>query len=174
MQYCMFDERAFPSLLCFVVGDSWQRELVFRVAGLYGLADRLQVHCLYDGSISGVREWHGGRGWVGQVLEGGSLGNTTLERRIASGLRGSGAMGSLTSRLLDGVLEWPGMGIRFGQKLVGESGDSGRVRKAMGALVDAGMVRRGSSRGAHSHVMDGPGFEVLRRRDRVECAPAAP
>ena len=61
------------------------------------------------------------------------------------------------------------MGIRFGQKLVGESGDSGRVRKAMGSLVEAGMVRRGSSRGAHSHVMDGPGFEVLRRRDRVSA-----
>ena len=94
MQYCMFDERAFPSLLCFVVGDSWQRELVFRVAGIYGLADRLQVHCLYDGSISGVREWHvkAGAGsdrclraaaWAIRRLSG-----------VLRGLRGSGEMGS--------------------------------------------------------------------------------
>lgn len=85
LQACsMTGASAFPGVLCFVVRDAWQRELLFRAARGYGLEDRVQAWCVDDGSVSGCREPLPGQGWVGQVLEGGGLGNWTLASRLES------------------------------------------------------------------------------------------
>ncbi len=166
VEYDLMGSGAFPSVLYFVVSDSWQRELVFRVARAFGLDQQLQVLCVSDGSVSGVRDSSRGRGWVGQVLEGGSLGGWPLDRRVAdSPWSSTGA--SLVSRVLDGVLEWPGMGARFGDRLIGDAPGNGRVNKCLLSLSEAGFVRRYLSSRSYSYVLDGRGFDLLSRRDRT-------
>ena len=45
----------YPGYLCFVVGDAWQREIVFRVARQFGCTEVLRVWCVSDGTVAGAR-----------------------------------------------------------------------------------------------------------------------
>ena len=76
MQECtIFGGSAWPSIFCFVVSDPWQRELVFRVPRSFGVDRNLQVWCVSDGSVAGVRDPVASRGGVGQVYSSSPLGN---------------------------------------------------------------------------------------------------
>ena len=119
-----------------------------------------------DGSVSGVRDSARGRGWVGQVLEGGSLGGWALDWRVADSPWSSPG-GGLVSRVLDGVLEWPGMGVRSGDRLIGDAPGNGRVRKCLLSLSESGFVRRYMSSRAYNYVLDSRGLDFLSRRDRM-------
>ncbi len=53
-----------PSLVCCVVPDRWQVELVLRVARRRGLEGWVGVWCVHDDTWHGAREFHESRGWV--------------------------------------------------------------------------------------------------------------
>ena len=166
VEYNLFGTTPMPSFLCFVVSDLWQRELVFRVARMYGLDSRLQVWCISDGSVSGVRDAVPSHGWVGQVLEGGGLGGWTLSSRLEKSLWAKEG-GMAASRMLELVLEWPGLNVRFGQQAFREAGNSGRVGKILSFLRSEAFVSRYSSGGSYKYVLDSRGFDLLSRRDRI-------
>ena len=161
--------RAFPSILCFVVSDPWQRELVYRVARTYGLDHRLQVWCVSDGSVSGlrnIRDLEPGNGWVGQVLEWGGVGAWPLGKRLENS-PWSRPKGNLFSSLMDGVFEWPGMSTRFAELMLRDMTSSGRVSKELIKLSDEGFLEREAPDRAYSYVLSPRGYDFISRRDRV-------
>ena len=156
--------RSYPRVLCFVVSDAWQRHLVSRVARDLSMDDRLQVWCLSDGQVSGCRDALEGHGWVGQVLEAGGVGKYSLEQRLANS-PWSQPGGKILGRVLDGVLEWPGLGSRFCSLVTGD--DAKRIRTELGALADREYLRRYVSSGIYRYVLGRRGFDLLSRRDRT-------
>ena len=167
LQACsMTGASAFPGVLCFVVGDAWQRELLFRAARGYGLEDRVQAWCVDDGSVSGCREPLPGQGWVGQVLEGGGLGNWTLASRLESS-EWAGGGGVTFNRLLDKVMEWPGVTGMFLARAFGASWSSGRLRRFIMKMRDEGYLKCYPESGLLRYRLEGKAMNVLGRRDRV-------
>lgn len=167
LQACgMMGRAAFPCVLCFVVSDAWQRELLFRAARGYGLEDRVQVWCVDDGAVSGCGDLLPGLGWVGQVLEGGGLGNWTLASRLAAS-EWSGMGGVTFSRLLDKVMEWPGVTGKFLAQAFGASWGSGRLRRFIMKMRDEGYLNCYPEAGLLRYRLEGKAMNVLGRQDRV-------
>lgn len=158
--------RCYPSVLCFVVSDAWQRELVTRVARDLSMDDRLQVWCVADGQVSGCREALEGHGWVGQVLDVKGLGRYSLGQRLANS-PWSRPGGKILGRVLESVLEWPGLGSRFCSLATGD--DAKRIRTELGALADREYLRRYVSSGIYRYVMGRRGLDLLSRRDGVNA-----
>ena len=66
--YSVLGPDPYPGFLCFVVGDPWQREVVFRVAREFGCTEVLRVWCVSDGTVAGGPGNPGrSRGWVQQL-----------------------------------------------------------------------------------------------------------
>ena len=166
VRYSVVSGGAFPSVLCFIVCDSWQRQLVFRAARAFGLEGHVQVWCVDDGSVSGVRERLTSSGWVQQILDGGGLGAWPLQKRLEASIF-SRQNPKMTGRLLDAVLEWPGLGTRFGEQLLAEPPETKRVTRLLRSMSDDGLLRRYENGRGLSYVVDSRGFDVLSRRDRM-------
>ena len=156
----------FPGLMCFVAADAWQRELVLRVARDYGLEDRVQITCVADGTVSGCREASVSRGWVGQVVEGGGLGNWPLAARL-EGSEWADVGGVRLNLVLEDVMEWPGMTRWFGERACGGSAKSGWLRRNLLRLLDGGYLRRYHEGGEYRYLVEGKGMNLLGRRDGV-------
>ena len=62
------DPHPCPSLICCVVPDRWQAELVLRVARRRGLSDWVGVWCVQDDTWYGAREFHQSRGRIHQPV----------------------------------------------------------------------------------------------------------
>ena len=165
--YNALSGRCFPSVLCFVVSDAWQRELVTRVARSLSLDDRVQVWCVSDGQVSGCRDYHEGYGWVNQVLEIGGLGRYTLEQRVQNS-PWSRPGGMILGRILDATLEWPGLNSRFAGLATGEA-SSRRVRSELLSLSDRKLLRRYVSGGVYRYLLERRSVDLLSRRDRVNA-----
>lgn len=166
VEYNRIGSNPFPSLMCFVVSDAWQKELVMRVARSFDLQDHVQIWTVADGSVSGAREPRPGRGWVGQILEEGGLGGWSLENRVERSLW-SKPGGTSIYKLLDGVYEWPGMDIPFGERFLHQAPDTGWVARHMAHLLKSGFLRRYKAGRSYSYVCHNPAFDLLSRRDRV-------
>ena len=166
VEYNLIGSNPFPSLMCFVVSDAWQKELVMRVARSFDLQDHVQIWTVADGSVSGAREPRPGRGWVGQILEEGDLGGWSLENRVERSLW-SKPGGTSIYKLLDGVYEWPGMDIPFGERFLHQAPATGWVARHMAHLLKSGFLRRYKAGRSYSYVCHNPAFDLLSRRDRV-------
>ena len=157
----------YPGYLCFVVGDAWQREIVFRVARQFGCTAVLRVWCVSDGTVAGAREPGRSTGWVHQLPVVKDMGGWGWEKRVADCYwSGPAAFGG--TRLLDAVAEWPGMISKFGKALFQESGSSRWVQRLFTGLHKAGLVAREElAHGSYRYSVCQKGFNVLALRDRV-------
>ena len=162
----MLDDSVWPGLLCFVVNDRWQRELVYRAARKSGLVEHVAVMCVSDESRDGA--WDGGpsRGYVYQPFDGKDTGGWSFEKRVESGPWGS-VGGQVVCRLLDCVAEWPGMEVKMGKAALAEGSGTKRSGKALKELVNSGLVLVDGSASAPRYSVSGRGVDVLRRRDRM-------
>ena len=159
-------QRAWPGLLCFVVSDEWQRELVWRVVHQYRLESRTMVWCAADGSRSGVSVPGVSRGWVYQPVRARDLGNWPWSMRSSSavwGQQGSGTAG----RVLEAVAEWNGCDTEFLRGVVGDGPKGKTVYRALSQLVKAGLVRREREGRAYRYFLTSKGGDAMARRDRV-------
>ena len=157
----------FPGFLCFVVGDPWQREVVFRVARQFGCTHVLRVWCVSDGTVAGAREPGRSTGWVQQLPVPMDMGGWGWERRVVDSYW-SMQLAFGGTRLLESVAEWPGMTSRFGKELFQESGSSRWVQRLLSSLHKAGLVaREEAGRGSFRYSVCKRGFNLLALRDRV-------
>ena len=157
----------YPGFLCFVVGDPWQREVVFRVAREFGCSEVLRVWCVSDGTVAGGREPGLSRGWVQQLPIGRDMGGWSWDERVADCYWSrQSAFGG--TRLLESVAEWPGMTSKFGKELFREAGSSRWVQRLFTSLHKGGLITRDEvGRGSFRYSVCQKGFNVLALRDRV-------
>ena len=135
----LLDPAVWPGMLCFMVNDQWQRELVYRAARKAGVLEHVAVLVVADESRDG--SWDGGpsRGFVYQAFDGREVGAWPFEERVGSSPWG-GAGGCLAGRMFDCVAEWPGMGSRMAKACFAEGKGS---RRSGQALKGTGGVRSG-------------------------------
>ena len=82
-----------PSLLCCVVWDRWQMELVLRVARRFRMTDWVRVWCVADGTWHGAQNVQRGRGWVHQPVIPLGAGRGAWNKRVRDPLwTGGGAV----------------------------------------------------------------------------------
>ena len=166
VHHSVLGEDPYPGFLCFVVGDPWQREVVFRVARQFGFAEVLRVWCVSDGTVAGGREPGRSRGWVQQLPVGKDLGGWGWDERVADSYwSGQSAFGG--TRLLESVAEWPGMTSRFGKELFQESGSSRWVQRLFTGLHKEGLITREKAGRGFRYSVCHKGFNLLALRDRV-------
>ena len=157
----------YPGFLCFVVGDPWQREIVFRVARQFGCTGVVRVWCVYDGTVAGAREPGRSSGWVHQLPVGKDMGGWSWDQRVADSYWSvQSAFGG--TRLLDSVAEWPGLKSKFGKELFRESGTSRWVQRLFRSLYKEGLITRQEiGSGSFRYSVCQKGFNFLSLRDRV-------
>ena len=165
----LLDASVWPGMLCFVVNDEWQRELVYRAAKKAGLIQHVAVLSLTDDSRDGA--WEGGvsRGFVFQAFDGGEVGGWPFDRRLEALPWGS-VGGQLSGRMLDCVAEWPGMSMRVGKSLFRETSGTRRASHGVRDLVARGLVDIEKSTSHPRYSVSARGVDVLRRRDRMSYA----
>ena len=177
---------AWPSLLCFIVQDQWQRELVRRVIRQFGpLEDRVAVWCVADGSRSGASHPLSSRNWVHQQTYPRDMGGWSWERRVrqspwaksnGSGPEGGGPFewnseGSvLTRKILDFLAQRPDSTTNMIREAMGEDDPHRSVHRRLKRIFDAGLIERRRIRGerVYRYSLSPRGMDLLVKRDRVE------
>ena len=159
------ERRSWPSVICFVVADEWQRELVLRASRRFRLEDMVSVLCVADESWKPALRPGSGMGRIHKRVEIKDTGQWGWERRMMEGLF-TLERGVLSGRVLDVVAEWPGASLKMVKTGVGMR-DSREVQRACKALWEMGMVERGWEDGMYRYAIGGKGFHLLARRDKV-------
>ena len=159
-------EVPWPGQLVFVVSDQWQGELVMQAARQYYLEDQVSVWCAADGSRSGARECGPSRGRVHQVVYPRGLGGWPWEKRLTRSPwaeRGGLAVG----RILDTVVQWPGMTTALGAQVLNEGITGRSAQKSLTRLLGHGLLHRQLGQGRYRYAATSGGVDCLARRDRV-------
>ena len=180
------DGPAWPSLMCFVVIDQWQRELVKRVVRQFGpLRDRVAVWCVADGARTGASRPLDSRGWVRQRTYPRDMGGWPWERRVKQSpwARGGksdpdggepfdwGREGSvLTARILDFLAQRPDSTTNMVREAMGEDDTSRSVHRRLKKMFDAGLIEQRQIKGerVYRYSLSSRGMDLLVKRDRVE------
>ena len=167
-RHSMLGGPAWPSALCFVASDHWQRELVFRAARSQSL-QHVRVWCIADGSSSGSPQPGQGRGWISQEVSSRSMGPETWSSRLRNSLWTlDGGNGSLL-RLMRGVYEWPLLTSSLARLILGfdPSDRNKRISHLMRSLLDHGGLDHAVKDGSRRYFLTRAGVEALAVQDRV-------
>lgn len=161
------DDSPRPSLLCCVVIDLWQVELVLRVVRRYEMENWVSVRCIADNKWYGAPN-HGqpGRGWVHQPVYRRNLSRPAWDRRIEQSLWS--AEGSQdAARLLHAAAQFPGMDIRFAQSILGEKTQGRRAQNTCVRLEQLGLLRRWQHNLEYRYCLTPKGMLLLANLDRT-------
>ena len=159
-------ERAWPALVCFVVTDHWQRELVRQITVDWGYQDYVRVFCLADRTWSGATQPRASRGRIHQSASLIDLGNWSLAQRLASSpWTEPGA--SIMGQALELVAEWPGLFVPLGEAAIGETGGAQRARLALNRLAEKKFVARVKAGNRYRHGLTSRGIDLIAQRDGV-------
>ena len=137
----ILDGMAWPGMFCFAVPDPWQRELVYRSLADYGLADNAAVWCVSDESCSSADELRPSRGWVSQPVQVRDLGGWAWGDRVGVSMFSMKEQAAVV-RVLDAILEWPGVTHRMLSSILGESSWGRRARVALASLFERKYIAR--------------------------------
>ena len=159
------ERRAWPSLICFVVADQWQKELVRRAVRRFRLDDMVGVLCVADDGWEKAVNPGDGVGRIHKRVEIKDTGRWGWDRRVADGFYCL-ERGALAGRVLDVVAEWPGASLRMVQVGVGIK-DSREVQTACKSLWEGGYLEREWDGGLYRYAIGPKGFHFLARRDGV-------
>ena len=132
---------AWPAVVCFVVHDEWQRELVMRAARREGIVDSVSIWCMSDERWSGSVSPERCRGWVSEYVYSREMKPGYWEKKKNSNvweLSGS----SVAWKVLTAVAEWDRITWDSVRKIVGENQSGRRGWKLLHNLVDQGYVDR--------------------------------
>ena len=121
-----------PSALVFVAIDSWQREAVLRVASRLGIDDWITVYCREDGYWRGCDTGRG-TGMIHQRTYWRSGGLRSFEENLENSLWVESGSQDLW-RVLNGILQWPGITIPLLKVILGEGSSGRRAQRAVGML----------------------------------------
>ena len=148
-----------PSLVCCVVPDRWQLELVQRVVRRYGMEDWVRVWCVADDTWHGAEGFLPGRGWVHQPVYLRSMGREAWRRRVGESLWAAGDSrdaAGLLGRVMPAVRSSP-----VGEDAVRALRRS--VRTVEGSRDAAGKLRRVSAKFLDEGGNAGPAAGIVRR-----------
>ena len=135
------EPQPWPSCLCMVVVDQWEKELVVRALRDTGLNDMAEIRCLADSTVTRPARVGVSKGWVHQAVK---MGTATSGRWAGSvaGSPWSGAGGRHSARVLEVVVDWPGSRPGFLKAAVREVPGQSRVRGTCRRLADSGLIRQ--------------------------------
>ena len=136
----VFGDSAWPAVLCFVVHDAWERELVFRAARREGLVANVGVYCLGDRRWAG-EPGTGSRGWVSEYVYAREVVLGMWDRRVAESVW-NGIGGEVGWRGMLAIAEWDRISWRGLRAVIGESRDGRRTHLLLRNLMSGGYVER--------------------------------
>ncbi len=165
VDYSVSHETPWPGLLCFVVTDQWQGQLVFRAARKYRLQDRVAVWCIADDTRAGAIHPGESRGWIYQMIEPRDLGGWRWEDRVRASSFNMAGRGRVLGTL-NSVAEWPGLPTSMVHLAAGEA-DLKAVQRRCSDLAKHGLIGSISMGTGNRHFIEPPGFHILARRDGV-------
>ena len=166
MKYGRGDPFTWPGLICFVVTDQWQRELVYRAAWKAGLLHSVATWCIADGSRDGNWDPVDSRGYVYQEVLARDLGGWPWDDRLASSIWAVQSDSSLIDGALNTVVEWPGAYPKTVGLATGVT-DVKRVQRVLSSLTKRKSVDRHTHGAGYRYVTNPKGFHDLARRDGV-------
>ena len=135
------DPRPWPGLVCMVVQDEWERELVTRVLEDYGLTGRAVVRCVSDRTVTGPSTAPASRGWLYQPAPRMPRRPVSWDRSLAKS-PWAGAGGLLLWRALEAVTQWPGGQQWFIKDLLEEPRSQHRVKNGLHRLAELALIVR--------------------------------
>ena len=160
------DPRPWPGLVCMVVQDEWERELVTRVLEDYGLTGRAVVRCVSDRTVTGPSTAPASRGWLYQPAPRMPRRPVSWDRSLAKS-PWAGAGGLLLWRALEAVTQWPGGQQWFIKDLLEEPRSQHRVKNGLHRLAELALiVRVGDGRGAR-YFLNTHGVGLRAGQDRI-------
>ena len=166
MRMGVFREGAWPGLFCFVVGDRWQRELVYRAARKYGIESVVRVCSVDEGGNLGPLRADKSRGRLYHPVDSRDIGGWPWRRRVEESLW-SRRDALMYGKLLEVSSEWSGSWLWVGGVQAGE-GDIKRLQRGYKVLLDAGLVERQMAGGKdYRYWVTSKGGHILARRDGV-------
>ena len=164
------DPQPWPSRLCLVVMDQWERELALRALGDGGMDNMASIRCVADDTVTGPDGFVPSRGWVYQPVRHRSAPGTWEGALADSPWAGAGGLEAF--RVLEAVVQWPGSHLRFLKAVCQESPNQNRVRAALQQLVRSGRaLRHGEGRTAR-YFATGSGLGLRAGQDRVHVSDA--
>ena len=166
---CPGVQSPWPSMLCYVVSDRWQAELVNRVTKIHNMDDMVSVWCVADGTRTGTMEPRPSRGWVRQPVYYHELGGWPWRKRVEDS-PWSKERGVMASRVLDVVAQWPGITTSQCRQMLGESPTGRGSDMGLKILRDHGFVDYIQDGRAVHYRVSSRGTDCLVRRDRVKTS----
>ena len=157
---------AWPAVVCFVVHDEWQRELVVRAARREGLEDSVVVWCVSDRQWSGDGEPEGCRGWVTEFVYARETAEGLWKRRVRDSVWNV-VGGEFAWRVLLAVVEWERITLAGLRRAVGEARRGRRVVKLVQQMLEAGLITRVRDGGQYRYEGSVKLQRVLAGLDRV-------
>ena len=171
IDYSITDDPAWPGVICWVVADRWQRELVLRATKHFRLQDQMAIWCVADDSYSAARNPQASRGGLYQPTDPRSLGTWTWDRRVEASLWRPAAGGRLEA-VLRVVADWPGCRTSFVQAATHE-GDRKRTGRLLRDLLARRWLRRETVRGVGRYSITSKGLDILARLDGTSSSTEA-
>ena len=159
-----------PSLVCCVVKDRWEVELVSAAARRQGIGDWVAIYGSGGDPWRGPSNMGASSGWVRQRFADREWGERAWLNRVnRSPWSGKGGMDRY--RVLDTAAEWPGMTVGLAKAVLGEGETGRRAQLACKALFEAGLLHRQRYRREYLYLLSGNGMELMSMLDRVAPAP---
>ena len=165
------DPQPWPSFLCLVVADQWQREIAIRVLEDYGLERRAMLRCIADDTVTGPAEVARSRGWLYQPLKRRDAERVSWVRTLEKS-PWAGAGGQEAGRVLASVVQWPGCGLPFIKGLLAEGRGQSRASDAGRVLVGRKLLRREGKGRKQRFVPAASGLFLHAQQDRVHATDA--
>ena len=159
-----------PSYLCMVAIDEWEKELVFRALEDTGLQDMAEVRCVANGTITRAAKVGVSQGWVGQPVRRRTSETISWARSVAES-PWSGAGGQHAARVVEAVVDWPGSRLRILKAALQERPGQSRVRASSRQLADSELVRQ-TGAGREARYFAHKGLRLRSAQDRVPISSA--
>ena len=157
-----------PGMLCFVVPDAWQAQVVRRAARGFGLEDRIMFCYIWDRSATPAARPVESVGGITTQIADAYVGNWPWEARVAAS-PWSGDQPRRFYRQLQITAEWPRTHLDFARSVLLEKPQS-RNTQRMQALLRGGdgpWLHSNVERGVHRYTVNNKSFHLLATIDRV-------
>ena len=162
-------ESPWPGMLCVVVTDWWQKELVKRAVRLLSLGpEMVSIWCIANGECPRITPYLKGRGWIHQPVRERGVGGWPWEKRIAGSIWTKPG-GLVLDRILATVVEWPGMRAELGRQALGEGATGRSAQRALTRCLALGLIERRWDKDGYRYYPADRLYNILATlRDRVE------
>ena len=182
------DELPWPAMVCFVVADEWQAELVGRVLRRLGWpAENFSVWCLKDmaGNMRDGEVWTGrwefpeinvvlpSRGQIYQPVRRRDIGGWSWQRRLQQSPWATGDVPLAT--VIEELAEWRRINPAWVKEAHAKSVGAREWQRALSSAIGLGLAEKEEKRGREVwYTPTNPAYALLSRRDGVQSPSPKP